>query len=212
MPKKKNKVNWKIFSKIAIKLIKFASEATCDPVNAGRWEEIIFYTLKGMNKKFNGEDPYWISGSHRKGADLWTDDVIISAKGGKIENGVLSLSSYRLTSFKTLKKMKEFVDGEGKNFDVYLCCSRKDSKDGNRVYRLFVASSDIFLAKKLQWHAVSGGWIGKDRKGIEVHIVKKMSNQLWMKIPIRLCLEIGTISFTKKELGSKLNKLAKKSV
>jgi hypothetical protein len=216
----KSKINafdWITFSAKAKKLLEFASWSTITPVNADRWEEIAFHVLKSMGQKYKGNDPKWESGSHAPGADLWTDLLAISAKAGSIKNDTLYLSSYRLTRFGDLAAMKIFIDGDGKNFDIYLCCARKDSSDGSRTYKIFVVSADIFIAKKLKWKEVistrsgkSSGWYGLSDNGVAVKIQKSMSNQLWIEIPIRLCSLIGEVTISKKLLGTGLSEAVKK--
>jgi len=209
--------NWKTFSIKAKKLLDFASRSTIAPVNAGRWEEIVFHVLKSMGQKYKGGDPKWEVGSHAPGADLWTDLFAISAKAGGIQKNTLSLSSYRLTRFSDLEAMKAFIDGSGKNFDIYLCCARIDYTDGSRDYKIFVVPADIFTAKKLKWteqlslknNKVSG-WRGLSSNNIEVKIQKNMSNQLWINIPLELCSKIGEIHIPKKILGIALSEEALK--
>ncbi|MDO8561170.1 MAG: hypothetical protein Q7R91_03065 [bacterium] len=205
--------DWKTFSMKAKKLLEFASRSTIAPVNAGRWEEIVFHILKNMGQKYKGGDPKWEVGSHAPGADLWIDLFAISAKAGGIQNSTLSISSYRLTQFKNLDAMIEFIDGDGKNFDIYLYCARIDNADGSRTYKVFVVSADIFIAKKLKWtkqishgNKISG-WHGLSNNGVEVNIQKNMSNQLWIKIPLALCLQISEVNISQKFLGSSLSEV-----
>ena len=204
--------DWETFSTKALKLLKYASLSTSAPVNAGRWEEIVFHVLKNMGQKYKDDDPKWESGSHAPGADLWTDSFAISAKAGSIKNSTLSISSYRLTRFEDLASMITFIDGAGKNFDIYLCCARIDHADGKRSYKIFVLPADVFVAKKLKWteqiSAKNGkisGWGGIGNDGIKVKIQSKMSNQLWIEIPLALCTMVGEITIPREALGIKLS-------
>jgi hypothetical protein len=213
---KTDSFDWDTFSSNAEKLLKFASWSTISPVNADRWEEIVFHILKNMGQTYKGGDPKWESGSHAPGADLWTDLLAISAKAGSIKNSTLSLSSYRLTRFKDLEEMKTFIDGNGKNFDIYLCCARIDNTNGSRIYKIFVVPADIFIAKKLKWKEQTSnkngditGWYGLSNNGVVVKIQKKMSNQLWIEIPTRLCSQIGEITIAKEFLGAGLSEEVK---
>jgi hypothetical protein len=202
--------NWKLFSIKAERLLEFASKATVAPVNAERWEEIVFHVLKSMGQIYHGGDPKWEVGSHVPGADIWVDSFAISVKSGGIKNNILTLSSYRLTRFNDLGAMKMFID-EGKNFDIYLCCARTDNLDGSRDYRIFTIPANIFYAKELTWKEQSSringkiaGWRGVDKKGIIVNIQKSMSNQLWINIPLNLCTQVGEIHIQEKIMGMAL--------
>jgi len=196
--------DWDTFSLNLEKLIKFHSLNSVVPINADRWEEIVNATLN-----FMGRNPKWNQGSHSAGADIWIEAFVISAKSGKVSNDNLIISSYRLTRFGNLEKMKEFIDGKGKNFDIYLCCAKIDNKT-ERVYKVFLIGADTISAKKTNWSKsynkkkLHSGWEGSDNQGILLRIVKKMSNQLWMEVPLKLCNEILEVKINNKDLGSKI--------
>ena len=197
--------NWNIFAQKVTELLKFASGATAAPINAERWEEIIFHALKSMGMKYKGEDPRWITGSHAPGADIWVDGLSISAKAGKLNNDkFLTISSYRLTRFSNLEQMKAFIDKEASNFDVYLCCARADQK-GKRVYQVFLIPANVFSAQSLSWSKTTSGWQGSNNDGIIVKIVKKMSNQLWVTLPVHLCKKIAEVKLPVGDLGLELS-------
>ncbi len=203
--------DWKNFSINIEKLIKFHSLNSIVPINADRWEEIINATLK-----FMGKNPEWNQGSHSAGADVWTKDFSISAKSGKISGDSLMISSYRLTRFNNLEEMKEFIDGEGKNFNIYLCCARIDSET-ERIYKIFLIDANVISAKRINWgdsyskdKKVHSGWEGKDKNGVLLRIVRTMSNQLWMEVPLKLCDKILEVKINKKNLGSKIEEPLKK--
>src|SRR3989344_6869747 len=209
--------NWKIFSMKAIKLLEFSSQSSIVPVKDIRWEEIVFHVLKNMGQKYKGGDPKWDMGSHAKGADIWTDEFAISAKAGNIKTDFISISSYRLTRFKNLQEMKVFIDGTGKNFNFYLCCVSTDNSDGSRTYKIFCVPSTVFNAKKLKWSrkrsrhgGVVSGWQGSNKQGVEVQIIKNMSNQLWIKVPLKLCSKIGEVKIQRNFLGVALDKILHK--
>lgn len=204
-------LDWEVFGDRVKELLEFASKSTSARVNAERWEEIIFYVLKGMGKKYKGEYPKWEMGSHSPGADIWIDDLAISAKAGSVKNDILTLSSYRLTRFVTLRDMKNFIDEDEKRFDVYLCCAQSDDVKGNRIYQVFVVPSNIFQADDAEWTESNSSWHGTGLNGVVVDIHKKMSNQLWIKIPLKLCTLIKEVSIPKKSLGTALGKVAAKS-
>lgn len=209
--------NWEEFSIKLKKLFEFDCANTRVAINADRWEEFIYIVLKNMGEKYEEKNPKWILGSHQPGADMWIDKFSISAKSGKIQNGCLEISSYRLTRFKNIEEMKKFIDSPmGKNFDIYLCSARTDQKNGDRIYRIFLIGANIFQAKKLKWkdmHLKNGvdhsGWRGTNNKGIKVEIRRKMSNQLWMTIPLRMCNLLFEITMSKDKMGSGADKVLK---
>ena len=202
--------DWNGFSDKLKKLIAYSSKISVVAINADRWEELIYAVLCSMNRKFKGGKPKWILGSHKPGADIWIDEFSISAKSGNIQNSNLIVSSYRLTRFGNLDEMKEFIDSpEGKNYDIYLCCARKDHANGSRTYTVFLVDANIFHAKDLDWEDMHlrddgshSGWRGTNNEGIKVEIRRKMSNQLWLSIPIRLCSKLLEITISKDDLGS----------
>lgn len=201
--------NWPVFSKKISQLLEFHSKISRVAIDSSRWEEIIFITLKNMREKYKGDEPRWNSGSHAPGADIWTDRFAISAKSGSIKKRYIAISSYRLTRFRNLKEMINFIDSEAKKIDFYLCCARKNNKDGSRTYTVFKLNSGVLEAASCKWAEMyskkkksHSGWTGLHASGIILRIVKKMSNQLWIDMPLDLCEKINEIRISKSELGS----------
>lgn len=203
--------DWDLFKVNLDKMLIGISKNTRTPINSDRWEEVIYVVLKYMN--FN---PRWNLGSHQPGADIWIKEFSISAKSGNLSNGVLSISSYRLTRFENLKQMIAFIDNDSeKNYDIHLCCARIDN-EYQRVYKVFVLENNIFKAKDLTWGEMQGvrtsgitGWRGVHQNGVVVEIRKKMSNQLWINYPLRLCNQITEIKLDARKLGSEADSLIK---
>lgn len=201
--------DWDTFSKKIRILFDFSQKNSVVAINADRWEELIYVVLKNMGMNYEGKAPKWILGSHKPGADIWIDQFSISAKSGNITKEKLVLSSYRLTRFNTLKQMIEFIDSEdGKNFDIYLCSARIDRSDGGRTYIVYLVDANIFHAKKLEWKdmylkdgIIHSGWRGLNEDGIQVEIRKKMSNQLWLSIPLSMCNKLLEITIPREKLG-----------
>lgn len=172
------------------------------PINSDRWEEFIFTTLRDMGEAYQGSEPKWVRGSHAPGADVWTDKFAISAKSGSLKNGFLVLSSCRLTRFKNLEEMIMFLDGpSGKNFDFYLCCARVETKS-ELTYQVYKVPVDVFVASSVDWRKTKSGWDGSSSNGVIASIVKKMSNQLWLNIPIGLCEKITEFKISLSDLGA----------
>ncbi|OIO21067.1 hypothetical protein COV61_01220 [Candidatus Micrarchaeota archaeon CG11_big_fil_rev_8_21_14_0_20_47_5] len=199
--------DWKTFKLFLKKVIVFKSKTSFIYINADGWEEAIFFALKKM-----GENPEWRLGSHEKGADVKISKFAISAKAGKIENGHLTLSSYRLTRYKNIAEMTKFINGEI-NYDFYLCCARIRLGDGGRKYSVFRVPSSVFKPRAEGWkkyqnkNGDEAGWQYIQTNGVNARIVRKMSNQLWMDIPLKLCEELFSVSFSKNELGSDLEQI-----
>jgi hypothetical protein len=203
--------DWPGFAARTKKLIAYISAATRTPINSELWEEVIFHALRSMGEKYKGESPKWISGSHAAGADIWTDKFGISAKGGTLKKETVKISSYRLTSHDTLEEMIAFIDGPGKNFDFYLCCAKKKDTATERTYNVLLVPADVFAAKELKWHETfskkdgkQNGWKGVNEQGVIVGIHRKMSNQLWIELPLSMCQSLAQITIPKAELGKSL--------
>ncbi|MBU6500891.1 MAG: hypothetical protein KGJ89_02095 [Patescibacteria group bacterium] len=182
--------NDKKFSEIIKKLIKFKSSTTRIPIKDVSWEELIWATLVFI---YGGSNVEWDSQSHEKSVDVKANidnvAVKISAKGGIIKNELLTISSYRLTSFNKLKDRLSFIKNQHENFDFYLICARNvDSKKGITHYTILrvpptkFAPPSILLTRN--WKKTKGGYELKINPGFKVKIVSKMSNQLWYSIPL----------------------------
>lgn len=194
--------DWKVFSRLIRNSFHFFSKHSRVPINADRWEELIFTTLRDMKETYQGGEPKWVRGSHAPGADVWTDKFAISAKSGALKNGFLVLSSCRLTRFKSLEEMIAFLDGPaGKNFNFYLCCARVETNH-ELTYRVYKVPVEVFVASSMDWRKTKSGWEGRDTNGVRASIVKKMSNQLWLNIPIGLCEEITEFKISLSDLGA----------
>jgi hypothetical protein len=207
--------DWLEFTKRLEKLIAYVSSATRTPINGELWEEVIYHTLRSMGSKYQGGGPKWVSGSHAPGADLWIDEFGISAKAGNIKNDRLVISSYRLTRFADLESMIAYIDGPGKNFDIYLCCARIDTAN-QRTYNVFVVPNDAFAASELKWTELLSqkdnkisGWRGINDQGVIVSIYKSMSNQLWIELPLSACRSLLQVNIPKASLGQSLEAILK---
>lgn len=199
--------DWDKFSKLIKKVIDFKTKTSYTYVNADAWEEVLYFSLKKM-----GENPDWNMGSHEKGADIKTKKFAISAKSGKIQEDKLILSSYRLTRYTAINQMANFIDDE-QNYDFYLCCARQETETGGRKYVVFKIPADIFEAKKVNWEKLvkkDGEYVGyycDTPKGVHAEIRKKMSNQLWLNVPLTLCEKILEIDYSQEEIGSEFDKI-----
>lgn len=211
-------INWENFKKYIAELIKFKSKTTSTPINAESWEELIYVALVCMKY---GDKVEWKLGSHEKGVDIKVKlngkVISISAKATKVKETrgekYISISSYRLTRYETLGEMLNFLNEESRKLDFYLLCIREE-KGRNLIYRVLkVAPKDIFPSPLLipqNWEEYTGGWKTKDNLsnqwGISAKIVRKMSSQLWITVPLTLnSLEwLAFVEVPKEELGAML--------
>lgn len=215
--KKLLKVDWDKFKVLARKIIKYKSQFSYIPIRAENWEEVLYVVFVHM---FSKGRVFWNPVSHAKGIDLIVklngNILTISAKGGKITKGILSLSSYRLTRYKSLKEKLKFLKDNAKGINVYLVCSREE-KTNEVEYKIFKISAaklipPIFL-KSSNWSKNKEGWKFTQSKkvGFEAQIVKSMSHQLWYAIvlPSPKIELLCNISISKQSLGKLLHEVLK---
>lgn len=200
----------KKFSNIIKKLIEFKSGITRIPIKDASWEELIWATLVFM---CGGNNVEWNSQSHEKSIDIKAtiNNVVlkISAKGGVIEKGLLTVSSYRLTTFNTLKDKLNFIKNQHKSFDFYLICARKLDETNKTINYLVIKTPARKLAPAAMldiknWKKTKNGYELKRGLGFDAKIVFKMSNQLWYSIPLNYFSsseKLINVSIPIKELG-----------
>ena len=149
-------------------------------------EELISFALEDSDNNHVYE-----SGSHTAGRDIRfvdDDEGDKSVKSGKLTDESLTISSFRLSRYKDLKDMLNFIDNDGKNFDFYYVLGRKETRDVIN-YVFYMIPSDIFTSTKMKWEDTystrSGkhsGWKTIDDSPIKLKIVDNMSSQLWIDI------------------------------
>ena len=191
--------NWKRFVDLIKKVIDYKTKTSYTYINADAWEEVLVFALQKM-----GEKPDWRLGSHAAGVDIKIPAFAISAKSGKVSNEHLTISSYRLTRFDSLDKMINFIDDT--NFDFYLCCARSQT-DKHRSYTVYKMPANIFSAKDCKWKKDSSNYHCVSKNGVHARIVFKMSNQLWLDIPLSQCQKILEVSYETKEIASEFQKI-----
>lgn len=211
-------INWIRFKELAAKLIEYQAKMTRIPIRAESWEEVIYAVLLYMEYEVS-----WDPTSHAKGVDLEVkigegspdqQKVTISAKGGKINNGTLSLSSYRLTRFRSLAGMLEFLKRNAEEIDAYLICAREEQYE-HRIYNIFKVTPSALIPDTLldpkNWEETDQAWVLAKHVGFEARIVKNMSNQLWYSIPSDFphLEQLSTIKVSKSEMGSMLHEILK---
>ena len=160
------------------------------PINGLIWENLLYNSL--INQSNN---VIWKSGSHQTGTDIQFEGIGISCKGGRLKGNKkdkFKVSSYRSTSYKTLEEKINFFSE--KHEDVYFCLSYEDAKTKHE-YRLFTFDADILDYRSLNWKETKSGWKGV---GIfQAEIRKKMSDQLWLQLPVHLLTEQFHITIEK---------------
>ncbi len=205
--------NDKKFSNAIKKLIKFKTGVTTIPIKDTSWEELIWAALVFM---FGDDKVEWNSQSHEKSVDIKAkinnSSLKISAKGGVIKNNVLSVSSYRLTTFNTLAEKLNFIKTQHSSFDSYLICAREIDTVKKTVNYLVLKVDSTKLAptsmlKTESWEKSKAGYELKIKSPFGAKIVFKMSDQLWYSIPLDYFSKterLASLSVPIKDLGNGL--------
>ena len=206
-------LNNKTFSHILEELIRFRTGTTKLPIKDTSWEELIWASLVFI---YGEDNVNWDSQSHEKSIDIKVkingDSLKISAKGGVIKNGNLSVSSYRLTTFRTLKEKLDFIKNQHESFDFYLICAREIEKTKQMVTYSIIKIDSKKLAPNYMlisenWKKTKSGYELKQNKEFSAKMVSKMSDQLWYSIPFSYFLKneiLAHISISSKNLGKGL--------
>jgi len=130
-------------------------------------------------------------GNHKPGVDFGLDDkpFSYSCKSGVLKNGILSISSYRTTKYKTLSEKLDYHDSPtAKPFTHYAVLVR--DMDNKEQVCIFI-DKDYISAQSLSWHPTTStkgknkgkvnGWAGSS-ESITMKIQKSMSDQFWYYI------------------------------
>lgn len=154
------------------------------PLKGEMWEERLSNGFANAGEP-NDWEP---DGNHTPGIDMSLDNspFSFSNKSGVVKDGILTISSYRTTKFKTLQEKLDYHDSKkAKPFTHYAFIVR-DSDDTTQTC-VFV-EKDYINAKSLSWKENYGqrgkgkgehnGWSGKSKK-IEMKIQISMSGQFW---------------------------------
>jgi hypothetical protein len=170
-------------------------------------EELISNALEDANLNCVYE-----SGSHKKGSDMETEFGKVSVKSSGTKSKLsASISSFRMTRFKDdIQNMLNFIDGEGKNFDLYFVLFREETKSKTK-YIFYILPSDIFSATSMKWvesfnkKGTLSGWKTVDNDNITLKIQKNMSNQLWIELKRDFIKDFVAFEVTrnKSDLGKK---------
>lgn len=207
-----NELNYEIFGKNLIEEVVAFSHISCATISGIIWEERIVNALVAMDLS-----PKWKMGSHRSGTDIEILDLKFSGKSQKAERDIFLFSSFRTTKFKKLEEKIYFIDNPGKNFTHYLILSQEISKD-DIIYIIYMIEADFIKASDFEWKCTQGktektikmfmGWETKWKDGVQLRIVKSMSDQLWIYIEKERLINndkvkiLGSATIKKSDIGS----------
>lgn len=204
------------FSKVIGKLVEFKSGTTRVHVNSTSWEELIWAALVFL---YGEEKVDWDHKSHEKSVDIKAKIngkvFKISAKAGAIKGGILTISSYRLTTFNNLADKLKFIKNQHNNLDFYLTCSKTIQKE-KIIYTIIKMKPNKlapdWMMKEENWTKTKNGYQLNPGFDFNAKIVTKMSNQLWYTIPTSyIAGDILTkIEILEKNLGKELIKFLNK--
>lgn len=200
------------FSKIIGKLVEFKSGTTRVHINSTSWEELIWAALVFL---YGEEKIDWDSQSHEKSVDIKANIngkvFKISAKAGSIKGGILTVSSYRLTTFNNLADKLKFIKNQHDNLDFYITCSKTIQKEKIIYTILKIKPNKLapnWMMKEGNWTKTKAGYQLNSGFDFKVKIVTKMSNQLWYTIPASYIKSdiLKRVEISKKDLGKELIK------
>jgi|MDTG01.4.fsa_nt_gb hypothetical protein len=151
-------------------------------INGVLWEELSYNSFRD-----NNYDVSWDTNSHRKGTDLELDGVLLSYKSGKlihkkkINRMFYEYSGSRLTSFKTLNEKVDFLKKSDEHYIVFLCSNPSEK---NVIYKIHYMDKSKIPYDSIVWDTNNINTIvGTHESGFSCKIQKKMSDQIWYKIP-----------------------------
>ena len=168
-----------------------------DPIKETPWEDINSTILEESGYIINSQS----NGSHKSGSDLDCSLGKFSNKSCKIENGLLKISSYRLTTIcnnSNHGSEQEIINeiNKRKNFEYYSIICREETNDSITneniiIYDWYLIPSGylIFDPSKYTWQKKLSkkdsvvGWETNKVNGASMLVTFSMSSQLWINIP-----------------------------
>lgn len=151
-----------------------------DVIKESVWENINYQSVKDT---FSIQ--YYSNGSHKSGLDIEYNNYKISNKTGKInlKKRIIEISSYRLTKCSTIEDYIKEIDRRDSNFDYYFLLGREE-KENKLIYNGYIIPKNIDILKSIKdkdkWNISPN----KDLKHNFARIVKNMSSQLWITLPL----------------------------
>jgi hypothetical protein len=159
------------------------------PIKEAVWEGILASSLS-----VSCIEHTWNNGGHQSGKDISVIDGVrrvgVSCKSCKDKPAgkQLTLSSYRMTKCRDAEEFIQCIDFERANFDFYGVLSRYETEDLLK-YAVHFIPSELVKASKLEWTEKFDkegksivGWESQEADGVQMNIVRSMSNQLWIKL------------------------------
>lgn len=134
-----------------------------------------------------GRDSLWKSGSHKSGFDMNIMGEPNSLKAVKIKSknkNTFKLSSYRLTTCKTIDEINKEIQKRDESFEKYLVCLTYETSNKHIVKWGSLIKSKIDF-KNIEWiekFGKKGMFSGYKSKDNKFFIHKSMSNQLWFEV------------------------------
>ncbi len=159
------------------------------PIKEAVWESILVTSLANSGIKHS-----WNNGGHQSGTDVSIIDGVkevgISCKSCKdtTKQSHLQISSYRMTKYKHVEDIINCIDIERANFEYYGILSRLEN-DKFVKYSIHFIPSQMVKASRLHWSekldtetGKVSSWVTNEVDGVQMNVVKSMSNQLWIKL------------------------------
>lgn len=171
-------------SNVLVKTIKGYHLINTSPIKEAVWETILCSALDSIGAKYE-----YSNGSHQSGVDIVLDTGSISCKSCKETRTSLSLSSYRMTTCKTIEEFVKEIDVVRANFSHYALISRIEAID-DITYNIYLIPSSLIKAGDKQWtikhkrvdvNTISQ-WDTIKTDGVQFSIKAAMSNQLWINL------------------------------
>lgn len=148
-------------------------------IKEAQWENVLCQACVAANVPCE-----WNYGSHKPGGDVVIENIGYSCKTSKLSRTTMSISSYRLTKVCKTGDKESFIneiDNIRKDFKYYAILARDHT--GNK-YTVYVIPGSYFLAGKLEWKKdENDNWKGTGCN-YTMKIVKSMSCQLWIDVPL----------------------------
>lgn len=167
-----------------------------EPIKEARWEEICEQIFLKCDVKVKS-----LSGSHMSGCDLRTSIGNFSNKSGKIDNGKLFISSYRLTTVCDINNVgnSNTINAEinirNASYDSYSIIARNSE---NNYYWYIIPKNHMSFQLGVWTPSYStrgankgnqNGWKLSENDNIKATIKFSMSSQLWWNVRIQDIVE-----------------------
>ena len=103
----------------------------------------------------------------------------ISIKSGVIKNNILTQSSYRTTTYATIREKLDYINQN--HYDFQLNLAKKDPWKKTKEYVLMLFKEEQFKLNDINFLEYKKCWTGQNENFV-VNINKSQSDQLWYKV------------------------------